>query len=136
MTFRLLSRTVRPAFELIVLHLRAAGDKNVEILVPCHQLAVTAPPGRPAPLRCRPGPAGRLAQLLPSRRWHTFLVRPDALLRWHRQLIARRWTYLRRSRGRGPTFRLRKDGTTSLRSAQAPAKMPIRKDRLLSFRIA
>jgi len=57
MTFRFLSRTVRPAFELIVLRLRAAGDKNVEILVLCHQLAVTAPPGRPAPLRCRPGPA-------------------------------------------------------------------------------
>jgi putative transposase len=34
-----------------------------------------------------------LANLLPRERWAVFLVRPATLLRWHRELIARRWTY-------------------------------------------
>src|SRR5262249_51238957 len=36
-----------------------------------------------------------LAQLLPRQRWATFLVTPSTLLRWHRELVARRWTYRR-----------------------------------------
>jgi hypothetical protein len=34
-----------------------------------------------------------LAKLLPRQRWAAFLVTPSTLLRWHRQLVARRWTY-------------------------------------------
>jgi hypothetical protein len=34
-----------------------------------------------------------LAKLLPRQRWAAFLVAPSTLLRWHRQLVARRWTY-------------------------------------------
>jgi transposase InsO family protein len=34
-----------------------------------------------------------LAKLLPRDRWAVFLVTPSTLLRWHRELIARRWTY-------------------------------------------
>jgi transposase InsO family protein len=33
-----------------------------------------------------------LAKLLPRERWSVFLVTPGTLLRWHRELIARRWT--------------------------------------------
>src|SRR4051812_25197875 len=36
-----------------------------------------------------------LAKLLPRERWAAFLVTPATLVRWHRQLIARRWTYPR-----------------------------------------
>jgi hypothetical protein len=33
-----------------------------------------------------------LARLLPRDRWRAFLVSPATLLRWHRELAARRWT--------------------------------------------
>jgi putative transposase len=36
-----------------------------------------------------------LAKLLPRERWPIFLVTPATLLRWHRELVARRWTYPR-----------------------------------------
>jgi putative transposase len=34
-----------------------------------------------------------LWRLLPRRRQGRFIVQPDTLLRWHRDLIAKRWTY-------------------------------------------
>ncbi len=34
-----------------------------------------------------------LAKLLPRGRWSIFLVTPSTLLRWHRDLVRRRWTY-------------------------------------------
>jgi hypothetical protein len=34
-----------------------------------------------------------LARLLPRERWSAFLVTPVTLLRWHRELVRRRWTY-------------------------------------------
>ena len=68
----------------------------VEIAVLRHQLAVLR---RQVP-RARYIPADRmllaaLARLLPRERWAVFLVTPSTLLRWHRELIARRWTYPR-----------------------------------------
>jgi putative transposase len=41
-----------------------------------------------------------LAKLLPRERWAVFLVTPSTLLRWHRELIARRWTYPKAGRDR------------------------------------
>jgi putative transposase len=81
-----------------VLGLLAIGpkpdDKDVEIAVLRHQLAVLQ---RQTP-RPRYSPTDRallatLATLLPRQRWSAFLVTPTTLLRWHRQLIARRWTF-------------------------------------------
>jgi hypothetical protein len=42
------------------------------------------------------GPLAVLARLLPRERWSAFLVTPVTLLRWHRELVQRRWTYRHR----------------------------------------
>src|SRR5256884_573144 len=74
-------------------------DKDVEIAVLRHQLAVL----HRQVARPRYAPTDRLvlatlARLLPRERWSAFLVTPGALLRWHRELVRRRWTYAREPR--------------------------------------
>jgi hypothetical protein len=41
-----------------------------------------------------------LSRALPRAAWRSFFVTPDTLLRWHRQLVARRCTYPQRRPGR------------------------------------
>src|SRR6266540_6704193 len=67
--------------------------KDVEIPVLRHQLLVL----RRQVARPRYTPADRLvlatlARLLPRKGWAVFLVTPSTLLRWHRELVRRRWT--------------------------------------------
>ena len=38
-------------------------------------------------------------------RWASFMVTPQTLLRWHRELVRRKWTYRRRGAGRPPLDR-------------------------------
>jgi putative transposase len=93
---------VRRLSELIVLFGRADREKELEILVLRHELSVLRRQvGQPHELHDRLLLAA-LSRVLPRRRWSSFLVRPETLLRWHRRLVARRWTYPHRPPGRPP----------------------------------
>jgi hypothetical protein len=37
------------------------------------------------------------SRLLPRERWSSFLVTPQTLLRWHRELVRRKWTYRKKA---------------------------------------
>src|SRR5688500_7562980 len=77
----------------IVLRTRSDATKDIEILVLRHQLAVlqrrTPRPRMPWTDRAL---TAALTRLLPLQRRLGLLITPATLLRWHRQLIARRWT--------------------------------------------
>src|SRR6266536_2300629 len=81
----------------------SAAALEVENAVLRHELAVLRRTLKRPPLQRR----SRLllaaaSTLLPTDRWSVFLVSPQTLLRWHRELVARKWTYRRRSPGRPP----------------------------------
>jgi hypothetical protein len=83
---------------------RPQDERDIEMLVLRHQVKVLQRRVRRPPLR-------RLDRVLLAaasramRRnlWSSFVVRPETLLRWHRELVARKWTYNSRGRpGRPP----------------------------------
>jgi putative transposase len=43
-----------------------------------------------------------LARLISRDRWSGFIVSPATILRWHWELVARKWTYKRSRTGRPP----------------------------------
>ena len=47
------------------------------------------------------------SRALPRGAWQTFLVTPSTLLRWHRELVRRRWTFRRVARGGRPALEAR-----------------------------
>jgi putative transposase len=85
---------LRSGLALVALLFRGREAKELEILVLRHQLAVL----RRQSTRPKLKPADRallaaLARGVPRERWRVFFVEPDTLLRWHRRLVARRWSY-------------------------------------------
>ena len=87
-------RLVRLVIDLLVLRGRRDRSKDVEILVLRHQLTVLQRQ-HPHP---RFEPEDRailtaLARVLGRERWSLFLVKPDTIVRWHRRLVAKHWTY-------------------------------------------
>lgn len=94
---------VRNLFALVPLLARSGQSKELEILVLCHELAILRrPAGRPRLTRGDRALLAALSRGLPRRAWTSFPVKPETLLRWHRQLVARRWTYPYRTPGRPP----------------------------------
>jgi putative transposase len=94
---------IRRLFELLVLLGRSERAKEVEILVLRHELQVLRRQvGRPRLRSTDRVLLAALGQVVPRRRRRSFLVRPETLLRWHRDLVRRRWTYEGRRPGRPP----------------------------------
>jgi putative transposase len=82
------------------------SEKDVELLVLRHQLVVlarqeTRPLFRPADRAF----LATLARMLPRRRRHGLIVTPQTLLRWHRELVRRRWAQPKQTPGRPPVER-------------------------------
>jgi hypothetical protein len=81
--------------------LRGEHAKDIEIAVLRHQLDVLRRQVKRPELR----PADRvllamLSRALPRGRWSIFLVTPGTVMRWHRQLVTRKWTGPYRRGGR------------------------------------
>jgi putative transposase len=94
---------LRRLLELIVLRGRREVANEIELLVLRHEVAVL----RRHVSRPRFRPADRallaaLARLLPRQRWASLIVCPATVRRWHRDALARRWTYAQRGPGRPP----------------------------------
>jgi hypothetical protein len=94
---------VRQVLQLMILMARGDRANAVEVLVLRHQVAVLRRQVRRLDLEPADGAVlAGLSRLLPRARWAAFFVTPATLLRWHRNLVAQRWTYSRWTPGRPP----------------------------------
>ena len=89
-----------------VLRLVPAGDerdREAEILVLRHQVKVLKRKAcRPKLSRLDKLFLAAASRILPKERWSSFVVTPTTLLRWHRELVRRKWTYKAKRTGRPP----------------------------------
>jgi putative transposase len=86
---------------LLVRNRSSEFTKDVELLVLRHQLVVLGrQETRPSLEAADRAFLTALARLLPRRRRHGLIVTPQTLLRWHRELVRRKWTQPQRRPGR------------------------------------
>jgi putative transposase len=96
--------SLRRLLELVVLRFRSEREKEIEILLLRHQLRVLERQvTRPQLSQADRALLAAFSQVLPRRAWAAFFVTPATLLRWHRELVAGRWTYPCRRPGRPAT---------------------------------
>src|SRR5882762_5110060 len=87
----------------MVLLARSDADKDVEILVLRHQLAVLhRQTTRPRMSWADRALIAALARRLPTPRRIGLLVAPPTILRWHQRLVTRHWTTTHHQPGRPP----------------------------------
>jgi putative transposase len=103
--FSLAYWSLRRLLELVALRRRSEREKEIEILLLRHQLHVLERQvGRPQLTQADRALLAAFSRMLPRQTWRRSLfVKPATLLRWHRELVARRWTYPHRRPGRPPT---------------------------------
>jgi putative transposase len=100
----LLYWVLRRLLELHVLRMRSERAKEIEILVLRHQLQVLERQvARPRLHASDRALLAAFSRTLPRPAWSSFFVTPATLLRWHREFLARRWTYPHRRPGRPGT---------------------------------
>jgi len=103
--FSLCYVALRWILQLAVLRVRSIPSKDLEIVVLRHELAILRRRSRRPAMawsdrRC----LAATSRLLSRAQWRAFIVTPATLLRWHRRLVAKRWTFARRA-GRPPIRR-------------------------------
>jgi transposase len=101
MVFSFVYRAFVSLLKLLISGRRRVDVKDIELLVLRHQLEVLRRQGQRPTLR--PSDRALLAamgRLLPPGRRHGLLVTPETVLRWHRELVRRRWTYSHARPGR------------------------------------
>ncbi len=94
--------SLRRLLELVVLRFRSEREKEIEIVLLRHQLRVLERQvARPQLTPADRALLAAFSRVLPRRAWkRSLFVTPATLLRWHRELVARRWTYQHRRPGR------------------------------------
>jgi putative transposase len=101
--FRLVYLMLVRVLSWLALIARSDAAKDAEILMLRHEVTVLRRTNaRPALTWPDRAVLSALGRLLPAPLRQLRLVSPRTLLRWHAQLIARRWTYPRRRPGRPP----------------------------------
>jgi putative transposase len=97
----LLYVVLRRLLTLVSREHRSEDAAQIEILVLRHQLQVLRRQvKRPVYRHWDRALLAAASRILPRKRWGAFLVRPETLLRWHRSLVARKWTRPHRPPGR------------------------------------
>jgi transposase InsO family protein len=98
--------SLRRLLELVVLCFRSDREKEIEILLLRHQLRVLERQvARPQLTQADRALLAAFSRVLSRRVWRrSAFVTPGTLLRWHRDLVARRWTYPHRRLGRPSTM--------------------------------
>src|SRR3954469_14882086 len=93
-SLRLLYLLFLQVLRLVLLLGRPSSTKDVELLVLRHEVAVLRRTGpRPRLDWADRAVFAALIQRLPARLRSHRLVTPDTILRWHRRLVRRKWTY-------------------------------------------
>jgi putative transposase len=101
--FALIYLLLRRVFPLIAGSSNEQLNTALELMVLRHQLRVLKRQvGRPRLRRRDRVWMAAISRVLPRARWSSFLVSPKTLLRWHRELVRRKWTFRRRSAGGRP----------------------------------
>ena len=97
MLLSVLSVALQRILQLVSLLFRSADSKELEIVVLRHPVAILRRHvRRPAFRTADRWFLAAAGQLLPRVNWPVFLVTPATLLRWHRWMVAKHWTYARR----------------------------------------
>jgi len=99
--FRLVYLVLVRVLSWLALLARSDAAKDAEILILRHEVAVLRRTNaRPTLTWLDRAMLSALSRRLPTPLRQLRLVSPRTLLRWHAQLVARRWTYPHRSPGR------------------------------------
>jgi putative transposase len=110
-TLSFLYRAFCRVLQLIRLVGRRDTELAIEVVILRHEVAVLRRQvHRPALESSDRAVLAGLARLLPRRRHGHLFVQPATLLRWHRDLVAKRWTYSHGRPGRPPIA----EGTTAV----------------------